>query len=94
MTGICQFCEQTYAALPNGPTDECPGCAEHGACEDCGEAPAGDERDLFKCSACAEKTEGIRSEQAYERMLNDFYGGSSPTAKERFEMDAFNRTRR
>lgn len=55
MTGICQFCEQTYAALPNGPTNECPGCAEHGACEDCGKAPAGDERDVFRCTPCAQQ---------------------------------------
>lgn len=36
-------------------TDECPGCSEHGACEDCGKAPAGDERDYFRCTPCAQK---------------------------------------
>jgi len=42
------------------------------------------------CSNCAQH----QDEAAYERMLDSFYGGSSPTAKERFEMDAMNKVRR
>ena len=31
----------------------CPGCAEHGACEECGKAPAtGDGHQPFYCAAC------------------------------------------
>lgn len=65
-------------------TDECPGCSEHGACEDCGKAPAGDERDLFRCKDCADKTEDSRNERAYESMLSDFYGGSGPVTVNEF----------
>lgn len=67
---ICRWCEQRYPGNGTaheindhgdlgcdctGPTDECPGCSEHGACEDCGKAPAGDERDVFRCTPCAQK---------------------------------------
>lgn len=38
-------------------TDECPGCSEHGACETCGKAPAGDERKMFLCTGCADEWE-------------------------------------
>lgn len=38
-------------------TDECPGCSEHGACEKCGKAPAGDDRKMFLCTGCADEWE-------------------------------------
>jgi len=71
VTHRCQFCESDYpcATFITGEdehgrersscecksTDECPGCSEHGACEDCGKAPAGDERSMFYCTPCAER---------------------------------------
>lgn len=36
--------------------DECPGCSENGACEECGHAPAtGDGHKPFFCGPCEER---------------------------------------
>jgi hypothetical protein len=75
---VCQFCEgsypgttQTFVVDDAGTldcdckvTEECPGCSEHGACEDCGQAPAGDERNPFLCSPCADQWEQNREPAA------------------------------
>lgn len=69
-THRCQFCDSDYPchsfvegedenhrqrwACDCKSTDECPGCSEHGACEDCGQASAGDERSMFRCTPCAD----------------------------------------
>lgn len=103
----CQFCDGRYPCetteeVSEGvyrceckSVDECPGCSEHGACERCGQAPAGDERNLFMCSACAEATEDSRNEKAHEAMLSDYYGGSGPQSdRERFDVDSMNKVRR
>jgi uncharacterized protein (DUF1810 family) len=76
-------------------TDECPGCSVHGACERCGQAPAGDDREMTLCANCADQTEDARNEAAYERMLSDYYGGGGPQSdKERADVDAMNQVRR
>jgi hypothetical protein len=68
---ICKFCNGRYpgttllveiddrgtCACECPVQDECPGCSEHGACEKCGHAPAGDERKMFLCSDCADEWE-------------------------------------
>jgi len=69
VTHRCQFCDSDYpcdtfvqgedehgrerAACDCKATDECPGCSEHGACEECGKAPAtGDGHKPFFCEPC------------------------------------------
>ena len=44
--------EGVYRCACPSPT-ECPGCSKHGACEECGKAPAtGDGHQPFYCAAC------------------------------------------
>lgn len=41
---------------PNLDHQACPGCREHGACEDCGERPAmGESPNAFLCAECLHK---------------------------------------
>lgn len=108
----CQWCDQDYpchtfiegedehghfrSACDCKAKDECPGCSEHGACEDCGKAPAGDERSMFRCTPCADKVADSLDEAAYEASLSDFYGGSGPvTINERMaEASALDRSQK
>lgn len=72
VTHRCQFCDGDYACdtFEQGENehghavsrcqcqavDSCPGCSEHGACEQCGKAPAtGDGHQPFYCGPCEEK---------------------------------------
>lgn len=63
----CAYCESDYPCdtmrevsedvyrCDCKETQECPGCSEHGACEQCGKAPAtGDGHQPFYCAACEE----------------------------------------
>jgi hypothetical protein len=65
VTHRCQFCDADYPCETTQEVsedvyrcqckavDECPGCSKHGACEDCGTAPAtGDGHKPFYCQAC------------------------------------------
>ena len=111
VTHRCSFCDSDYpcdtfrqgedehgrerSACDCKSTTECPGCSEHGACERCGKAPAGDDRAMFFCADCAEATEDSRNEKAHEQMLDDYYGGGGPQSdRERFDVDSMNRVKR
>lgn len=89
---ICQFCEGRYpgttllveiddrgnCACECLVKDECPGCSEHGACEKCGQAPAGDERKPFLCTPCADDWEAN-----YSGPDEADYGGGAAEAMSR-----------
>lgn len=66
-THRCQFCDSDFPCdtmqevsddvyrCECKHVDTCPGCSEHGACEDCGKAPAtGDGHKPFFCEPCEE----------------------------------------
>ncbi len=67
VTHRCQFCDSDYPCdtmqevsedvyrCSCKSVDSCPGCSEHGACEDCGAKSAtGDGHKPFHCAECAE----------------------------------------
>jgi hypothetical protein len=74
----CDYCAQPPVTERHGEA-LCRDCAK--ACQDCEQSwtvrvpqPVGD--DLFLCSSC----ESARGEDADERFLSDFHGGSAPQA--------------
>lgn len=92
-THRCQFCDQDYPGLgmtgedEHGDercdcpvTDTCPGCSEHGACEDCGQRPAGSEINQFLCDPCAERW--TENREPPDPDLN------APTPRERYAHEA------